>query len=230
MRKAYNNVSIVRDENNQFIGVSLGYDFCAEHEWGIKGIKRKFGIDDSKIGIEGRSISKSHVVYKEKGNLALIRSHSDYDNLDDKSFKECLPYAFDIREDNEVNTAWNESDFCIIAEKSLIKEIYDAFNEMNICFASISDMPAFGGTSLCVLIKNRVPKEASDNMTYVDQKDIDLGIYEKKIGITKLKEKKYCSKYSNDYNKDKHKYWMALSPRWINYKNESPEQKEKNKT
>jgi hypothetical protein len=38
MRKAYNNVSIVRNEEkeNELIGVSLGYDYCAEHEWESK--------------------------------------------------------------------------------------------------------------------------------------------------------------------------------------------------
>lgn len=32
-------------EKDQVIGVNLGSDFCAEHEWGIDGIKRKFGIN-----------------------------------------------------------------------------------------------------------------------------------------------------------------------------------------
>lgn len=43
MRKAYNDYgTIVID--NKFIGISLGYDFCAEHEWGIDGIKSRFAI------------------------------------------------------------------------------------------------------------------------------------------------------------------------------------------
>lgn len=39
MRKAYSNVFFITEGEKKFIGVSLGYDYCAEHEWGIKGIR-----------------------------------------------------------------------------------------------------------------------------------------------------------------------------------------------
>jgi hypothetical protein len=44
MRRACNDFSILKDET-KFYGISLGYDYCAEHEWGIDGIRRKLGID-----------------------------------------------------------------------------------------------------------------------------------------------------------------------------------------
>jgi hypothetical protein len=237
MRKAYHDVSIVRNEekDNELIGVSLGYDYCAEHEWGIKGIKREFGIDNSKIGIDGRSITKGSVLYKEKGKLALIRNADNfmvsYHKLNEKSFDECLPHDLQhLREDKEIHTAWSEEDFCVVGPIDVIKELKEAFDNKNICFATINSMPAFGGTSLCILIKDRVPQEAVDQMAYVDNKARDLVEYENKIGLTKLKEKVFKSRYSNDFDAKKHKYWMALSPNWINYKNENPEAKKKSNT
>lgn len=233
MRKAYNNVSIVRNEEkeNELIGVSLGYDFCAEHEWGIKEIKENFGISaKDKIGIDARSITKGSVIFKEKDGLGLIRGCDSfaarYHKLDDRSFDECIPHDLKyLDKDKEVHTAWCDNDFCVIGPVEDIREIANAFEKKNICFATINDMPAFGGTSLCILIKDRVPQEAVEQMAYVDTKARDLSKYEEKIGITKLKEKKYKSTYSNDFDEKKHKYWMALSPRWINYKNEDPESK-----
>ena len=238
MRKAYNNVSIVRNEekNNELIGVSLGYDFCAEHEWGIKGIKSNFGItSEKKIGIDARSITKGSVIFKEKDNLGLIRTgdswFAKYHNLDERSFDECVPHDLKyLDKDKDVYTAWCEDDFCVIGPVDDIREIAKAFEKKNICFATINDMPAFGGTSLCILIKDRVPQKAAETMTYVDTKERDLFKYEEKIGIAKLKEKKYKSAYSNDYDVNKHKYWMALSPRWTNYKNEDPESLARNNT
>lgn len=44
MRKAHNDVDFIFDDNKALIGVCLGYDYCAEHEWGIKGIKQALGI------------------------------------------------------------------------------------------------------------------------------------------------------------------------------------------
>jgi hypothetical protein len=135
-----------------------------------------------------------------------------------------------LREDKEIHTAWAEDDFCVVGPVEVIKQLKEAFDNKNICFATINSMPAFGGTSLCILIKDRVPQEAVDQMAYVDNKAKDLVKYEEKIGIAKLKEKKFMSKYNDEFDKTKHKYWMALSPSWINYKNENPEAKTNNKT
>ena len=61
MRKGYDQQVWV-GENNQFIGFGLGADFCAEHEWGIRGLKRCFGIAGTeppagKLGLTARMIS-----------------------------------------------------------------------------------------------------------------------------------------------------------------------------
>ena len=43
MRKGMD-CDFVYDDKEQIIGLNLGADYCAEHEWGIDGIKKDFGI------------------------------------------------------------------------------------------------------------------------------------------------------------------------------------------
>lgn len=62
MRQAYFEQGIIREESGEFVGFSFGYDYCAEHEWGIKDIIRSFGIptSDRKIfGFPKRTITQS---------------------------------------------------------------------------------------------------------------------------------------------------------------------------
>jgi len=44
MKKAYHYTTWRLNDDNLFCGVNLGYDFCAEHEMGISGIREAFGI------------------------------------------------------------------------------------------------------------------------------------------------------------------------------------------
>lgn len=34
MRRAYHSLKVYRNDKGELIGVGLGSDFCAEHEWG----------------------------------------------------------------------------------------------------------------------------------------------------------------------------------------------------
>jgi hypothetical protein len=44
MRRGYNS-ELIKDDNGKLIGVNLGADYCAEHEWGIDSIKNAFGVN-----------------------------------------------------------------------------------------------------------------------------------------------------------------------------------------
>ncbi len=65
-------------------------------------------------------------------------------------------------------------------------------------------------------------------MYQVDKKHHDLYEYEKEIGVTKLKEDG-LEEYRNDNGgkTGKGKYFMACSPRWIDYENEENREKRK---
>lgn len=224
MRQAHNNVEKISDKNI-FYGISLGYDYCAEHEWGIDGLIKKLGLDYSKMGLDARMISKHDTVklfIKDNFTLLTTRPCSSSDELED-----ALP--FDIKhvvkyKSNEktLYTAWSEKDFAILTTDTVghdqLTEIYDAFQKNDIALARLNG-GAFSGTSLSVLIASKLPKEVTDELYLVDKAKNDLIEYEAQIGITKLKEEAQTVGYKGIH------YFMACSAKWIDYHNEANREK-----
>lgn len=237
MRQAFNNVKFL-GVDEKFIGVSLGYDFCAEHEWGTKDLASKLKIRKSEaMGIESRRIhidesNAKNIVFKTYENFALLKTIDTW-NLErdqEKSFGEQLwPYhesdlkpQVDWKSKEPINeflkTAWDEGDFLIFVKgdenvKNL-KTLYEELLKSNVGMGFLKDMPAFGGSALSLFIIDRLPKEATDQMYRVDRDSKDLINYEEEIGVRKLKDK---VNEENRGNRNSHPihYYMACSPRWI---------------
>ncbi len=247
MRKAGQDYGIIVIDD-KFIGISLGYDFCAEHEWGIKDIKRRFGIPDvnkKNLGVESRSISKNIeclVLKKEtykKQKFALLYTGYLYRTLEE-SEKQIPHYLERYKEDilwkteydkkhpprerdpkDPIVTAWSSEAFGIgvMGEKEVqyLEELYQAFNDINIAITYINMMPnnPFSNSALCILIKDRIPEEFKKMMYDADKEYQDRIDYEKKIGMTKIIEK-----HGNKNGYHEHGYYIACSPKWIDYNNE----------
>lgn len=237
MRRASSDQKIVvNKDGNVFIGISLGYDYCSEHEWGYVGIKNKYGIpesDKTNKGVKCRTITKGgdEVIYKVSGKYALLITKS-YRMKGDESFDDLVPtdikgYKSSIKfmmEDNEhreegkkydpIVTAWDERGFCIIVKGNeqieWLKQLYDAFKDNNIVVASVNLLPSnpFSNTSLAIAIADKLPKDVKDDMYDADNAGYILSDYCDKIGLTKLKETK-----KNGYRGEN--YYMALSPKPI---------------
>lgn len=62
MRNATHDVKWIEDEN-RLVGISLGYDFCAEHEFGVQTIREGLGISGG-LGVEGRTATKQPEVFR----------------------------------------------------------------------------------------------------------------------------------------------------------------------
>jgi hypothetical protein len=243
MRKASQSNGLIV-ENDKFIGIALGYDYCAEHEWGIKDLKRICGIPDASkdnMGVKNRTITKCPpLMFKEetykKKNFAILYTGQPWyeqkqmENLphDLKNWKDDLirneewnnKYP-DTRSDKDnIITAWDGGSFgvAVMGEKEVkwLKELKAEIEKKNLTIA-VADLRAknpFAGSSLCLLISDRIPQETLDAMYYGDKSHFDLVDYEKEIGMTDLKEKTRKSGYHNLH------YYMACSPRWIDYDDE----------
>ena len=63
MRQSYGG-NIIYNKNNEFVGVNLGADFCAEHEWGIQRMCTRLGVANNSItvGVDRRKITKGESV------------------------------------------------------------------------------------------------------------------------------------------------------------------------
>jgi len=260
MRKASQDNGLIVDDG-KFLGIALGYDYCAEHEWGIKEIKQRFGIPDASkknMGVASRSITKSIpnlIFIKEtykKQKFAILYTGYQYwregeDNPIPHNFEH---YKSDLisrveydkkypsehrREKDPIITAWSSSGFGIAVmgekESQWFEELYEAFNNKNVVIAILNHRATnpFAGTSLSLMIADKLPKEVSDMMYSADKQYFDREDYEKKIGMKKILEKnKERRRKDITYGHD-HGYYIACSPKWIDYNNEDGELEERKK-
>ena len=160
MRKA-RNAKFLYDENNEMIGVDLGADFVAEHEFGITHIKLMFGICEVKekatgnpitkrikdffgmkdyepiFGIEKRAITKLPRELKvrklQKNKNTYYTLIVDYYN----DYEKNLPMELNLNwfakdvHQEEIGTAWDERGFGIIVDKSHKKDLENLVKTFN---------------------------------------------------------------------------------------------------
>ena len=250
MRTASQDYGIITsDDGKEFLGIALGYDYCAEHEWGIKEIKQRFGIPDSSkknMGVKSRSITKNipNLIFEKKTykkqKFAILYTGYQYwregednpiphylenyhkDILWRVEYDEKNPSEYRTKKD-PMKTAWSGSGFAVavMGEKEVqwLEELYQAFQNKNVVIAMINHRVynPFAGTSLSLMIADKLPKEVSDMMYGADKQYFDREDYEKKIGMKKILEKnKERRRKDITYGHD-HGYYIACSPKWIDY-------------
>lgn len=181
---------------------------------------------------------KYAILYVERASMWKSDEVSDDDNL---------PYVFNNwrqdltwnhkwnqKQDNPKNkkdniiTAWDEDSFgvAVMGEKEVqyLKELKEAIETKNFSIASANfrAVNPFAGTSLCLLIRDRIPQDVLNDMYIGDKSHYDKEDYEKKIGMKKLIEKK-----GNKNGYHGLHYFMACSPKWINYEDKEDREKQK---
>lgn len=255
MRKASQDNGLIV-ENDKFIGVALGYDYCAEHEWGIKDLKRLCAIPDASkknMGVKNRTITKvPPLIFKEethkKQKFALLFTGQPWRTEEEN--QNSMPHAFknwkedliwnekwnkehpDTRGDKDnIITAWDGGSFgvAVMGEKEIgwLKELKVEIEKKNltIAVANLRAKNPFAGSSLCLMITDRIPQETLDAMYRGDKEYFDREDYEEKIGMKKIIEK-----HGNKGGYHNLHYFLACSPKWIDYNNEEgtlEEQKKK---
>lgn len=251
MRKASQDNGIIV-EDGKFIGIALGYDYCAEHEWGINELKQICGIPDSTkktMGVKSRTITKvPFIIFKEevvkrdttkikKGKYAVLytgkewrtkEENEDYISHDLKNWIEDLNWNAkwnaehpSTRGDKDnIITAWDSGGFgvAVMGEQEVewLKELKTAIDEkrLTIAIANLRAKNPFAGSSLCLMITDRIPQETLDAMYMGDKTYFDREDYEEKIGM-----KKIIAKHGNKNGYNNLHYFMACSPKWIDYNN-----------
>lgn len=248
MRKASSDYAIITNEDNEFMGIALGYDYCAEHEWGIDDMKNRFAIPEGgkkNMGVKSRSITKNipnlifkKETYKKKKFAILYTGHQYWHEGDDNLIPHDLEHykkdidwriEYDSKNPSEhretkdpMISAWDGGSFGVgvMGEKEVkcLEELYLAFQNKNVVIAMINHRAhnPFAGTSLSLMIKDRLPQEITDMMYNADKEYQDRVDYEKKIGMTKLKQSTREGSHDNKYG-HKHGYYIACSANWIDY-------------
>lgn len=199
--------------DNKLVGFDLGADYCAEHEWGIKGILREFQVNTDKVGIEKRMVTviPKLLIYKDityrkiKCHLLALVPYWYFDEdikitKDNLDSWELYDYYF---EKNGITTAWDEKSFAILVTdkyENELKELYNAFLNLDVAIGiAPSEVFKNGGLKFC--IKSRLPKETIEK---IKADDLDYIALQKAAERTKIK--KILEKAGKKY--------LALSPRW----------------
>ena len=215
MRRAMNS-SIWRAEDGSLIALNLGADYCAEHEWGIGGILKKFGVKSDLLGIRGRTITcGGNSIISEELKVdewtREIKTKKKAKKLHSISF--ALPYSsgndfswltkgtFWEPERTELIAFWSESRFLALLENRLdVDSLVEAFKNNDIAFWIGGGGP-FRNGGLCIAIVSRLPESFVQSMLEQDEDQLALKKTADSTGIERILTAAGLK-------------WFALSARW----------------
>jgi hypothetical protein len=211
--------------DGKVIGISLGADYCAEHEWGINGLKRALGVDGATsefarekpkytkpAGLPRRMISKHDRVrlYEHKDAVVLLcMDQWSLDHFEERITKNGIVKAFkphlpqDLTQ-SELGAAWDEGEFGIHGKgvnAERIKDLYAAFQANNVGIWVGGRAIAFENGGLILCIADRIPEV---NAKMLSDGDLDNEKLQAASDATGIVERL----------KEAGKGFFACSPRW----------------
>jgi hypothetical protein len=243
MKKAAKDYGLIFDSKmEKVIGVSLGFDFTAEHEWGIEGIREALGmqefdveehlkkIKENKLGVSTRiattdknivTTSFTHdgenyyVFYVDRTNCIYVEE-KDLVNTITKMFGYILKQEI---EDNRVLTAWSSGDICIVVgeeDKELPEKFKKAAKESNLFVGEFHDGNPFSNSSLTLFLSDNLTKDFKKSLLEHDKDRIKLERADRTTGIRDVLKKKEAEWRKKHEGRSFTTPWsyMALSPRW----------------
>lgn len=248
MRQGYKNGWLLNESNGDLIGVNLGSDFVAEHEWGMERLQSLLGtpsfkqLDDEVdynglYGIERRrcKLTDNSCVYlKEEGDVlsfAVLDSYRMKYFLD-KGYK-VLCREFVFSDETDMLTAW-DSESCAISVKGepnfkKLRILYHELMAGNVA-VWLGGGGVFQNAGLCFAIIDKIPQDSLQTMKNADIDKEKLLKAAKQTGIKKKiieaneQWRKMREVSSNSRCYDNKWGFYALSPRWIH-----PQEKKQSK-
>ena len=205
MRTTYNG-DIIQSENGDFVGFSLGADYCAEHERGIGVMNEAFGIpsDETIFGLEKRTITivPEGLYYtkgekKKKMHYALVYKRPWRNSIGE------MP-SFGLLGDRPLGTAWSNEEFAIVVDRRYKKELellHNAFLEKDVAIG-LGGGGVFSNAGLSICIASRFPKGAAKQLEDGDKAYYQLQQDARNTGIY-------------EFLNDKGKKYFALSPKYF---------------
>ena len=191
-------------------GAILGYDFCAEHEWGIAKILDRFGVtsDTRFLGMNRRRITKvaEGLMWVKSGNRQGILLPDAFSVWYDDRVPAAEHYwkALGLTNRKGIHSSWCDESFCITSDDTMdilrLKQVYEAFLHKDIAIARLSSGWATG-SSLAFIIISRMPKAAKKEWADADRLDNKVRREFKRTRVENLLRKKK-------------KGYFALSPRY----------------
>lgn len=224
MRRAYSDIGWMLDEQGRTVGLGLGYDFCAEHEFGISGILSAFGVQlpEFPLGVGDRQVRQtperlSFFEYDRKPRdkrrkaqkaaaLGLgVSTPEDLGRIRDGVDFMSEPGDSWNKPEHDIATAWNASGFVIHVRGqdniARLKELHEAFQRLDVAVALPWARSFFRG-GLSFVIASRMSDEQKAEVLAKDQTHLELHQAAAATGVKELL-------------KSAGKSWYALSPAWL---------------
>lgn len=236
MRQAFNNVDWYGQDNvdNTLVGINLGFDFCAEHEHGVHGIRDMLGIpkDPTRelMGLDARKATKipkdfiwfgtkSLTSRNPKNRIAVLVLHESvpwdshrmeerYLGVGKKKAHSLTFWDSKTFTDKDIKVEWDERGFCIKVRGdeniSKLKELHEAILRGDICVGIPVCKNPFDRGGLTVLIASRVPQEFVTKQLETDMDYFRLEDACKAAGLPEIEKTL----------KGQGKGWFCLAPSW----------------
>ena len=223
MRAGLSDTDFVK-HNDEIIAVNLGWDFCSEHEWGIKEIKSSFGINDEltkkNVGFITRKVTilpKELELLSTEEEMILGFSDYNYSKIDFKEYKRRIlrDQQYSAEEKNLV-CAWSGRDFGILVKdnvgKNFLRQLYNSFKEKDVVIFFASNQNPFSNSGLTIAIYSKIPK---GSLEQAKESDLDA------LALMKASDKTMIIKKLDKANSKESSWpkkcgYYACSPRWIN--------------
>jgi hypothetical protein len=225
MRRGIHGVGISYLDDGRLLGMNLGADFTAEHEFGIKNIIRDYAIDNRYDGIDKRIIRRAPLNQILVGKLSnkfskikegiskprwgLISFMGNYTKSMYPKITERLINDYELNPnyhgDSGLTGSWDSQSFGIVMNnEDHINSIYDAIKSKDICIGLFDSSPKnpFSNSGLGIIIASRIPKQLADSWLKSDLNERALIKASEKTRIKKKLEKADLKFY-------------ALTPGWL---------------
>lgn len=211
-----------KKSGGQVLGISLGWDFASEHEWGIDRIYRVFAIPGRPqrglIGADVRTVTKVPETLKffQFDNAAYLFLYETFLWTKESDWNEKeLDRILRADENEELSTAWDEAAFAVRIKNDaldsgtiVLGQFHEAFIKKDVMIFFGGKTTPLGNKGLILAIRSRMPKDVLHGMKERDEDYLNLQDAFADTGIAqKLK------------NAEKRYY--ALTPTWSDEKKES---------
>lgn len=216
MREAFFDKGWIRTNSvsNEIAGICLGYDRCAEHEWGIKPMNDALGINpNDKNGVSTFLIKQfnDNQLYFKTGKKRITRNKKTYSipyaclifdahGAAQDRHKEDAPFgcdlefiAADMLDDRQgiqgIMSRFDESAFQVTVfgktNVDRLKDIHAAFLAKDLCIKMSGSATPFGGNGLCLVIASRIDEETRVFTYAKHQREKRLEAFVKKHAVEK---------------------------------------------
>lgn len=213
MRQGRSDLNFIVDEKHGFMGVCLGYDFVAEHEWGIAQMRSSLGMENPKYYESFKDLIVPATEFKVRlfeldKYLVLTNFNDRFNNLEDlknrKWFIERNISEYHV-EKHKLATAWDGREFMVAVlkndEKSVkrLTQLHEAFKTGKAVLSQVN-LGIFTGRGLCITILDKIPAEQIASFDKGCKENLELVALVESIGIEQRL-------------KDAGRRYYALSPR-----------------